>query len=84
MDGSRPDFVLQAGGFKKLRHSLGLVSTAASTTLINNAANFEFVRALWNARLEPYEDGYFDPYYDGLLYLFSLMHLSGKYRLIKP
>lgn len=35
-------------------------------------------------KLEPYEDGYFDPYYDGLLYLFSLMHLSGKYQIIMP
>ena len=46
--------------------------------------NFDFIHALWNAKLEPYNDGYFDPYYDGLLYLFSLMHLSGKYQLIKP
>ncbi|MFC7669497.1 hypothetical protein ACFQT0_20630 [Hymenobacter humi] len=42
------------------------------------------MHALWNAKLAPYEDGYFDPYYDGLLYLFSLMHLSGKYQVIKP
>lgn len=85
VDGSRPEFVLPAGGFRKLRHSLGLLATAASTTRINNTnGNFEFVRALWNARLEPYDDGYFDPYYDGLLYLFSLLHLSGEYRLIKP
>jgi oligosaccharide reducing-end xylanase len=84
-DGSTPDVILQAGGFKKLRHSLGLVSTAACTSLINKEKNsFDFVHALWNAKLEPYEDGYFDPYYDGLLYLFSLMHLSGKYQIIKP
>jgi len=84
-DGSRPDSILQAGGFKKLRHSLGLVSTVASTEIIYNKNNqFDFVHAIWNAKLEPYEDGYFDPYYDGLLYLFSLMHLSGKYQLIKP
>jgi oligosaccharide reducing-end xylanase len=85
LDGSRPDFILQAGGFRKLRHSIGLVATAASTSLINKKKNsLDFVHALWNARLEPYEDGYFDPYYDGLLYLFSLMHLSGKYQLIQP
>lgn len=85
VDGSRPGFILQAGGFQKLRHSLGLVATAASTTLASNRnGSYEFVRALWNARLEPYEDGYFDPYYDGLLYLFGLMHLSGKYQVIKP
>lgn len=84
-DGSRPEFLLQAGGFKKLRHSLGLVSTAATLSLINrDKTSTDFVRALWNAKLEPYPDGYFDPYYDGLLYLFSLMHLSGNYRIITP
>jgi oligosaccharide reducing-end xylanase len=85
LDGSTPDVILQAGGFKKLRHSLGLVSTAACTSLINKEKNsLDFVHALWNAKLEPYEDGYFDPYYDGLLYLFSLMQLSGNYQIIKP
>jgi oligosaccharide reducing-end xylanase len=84
-DGTLPKEILQAGGFKKLRHSLGLVSTAATTALINRTApSLDFVHALWNAKLEPYEDGYFDPYYDGLMYLFSLMHLSGKYGIIKP
>ncbi len=84
-DGTTPDFILGAGGFKKLRHSLGLKSTAATTSLIgNDKKSLDFVHALWNAKLEPYEDGYFDPYYDGLLYLFSLMHLSGKYRIITP
>jgi oligosaccharide reducing-end xylanase len=82
-DGSRPDSILQAGGFKKLRHSIGLVSTVATTEMIRKD-NYDFVHALWNEKLEPYSDGYFDPYYDGLLYLFSLMDLSGKYQLIKP
>ncbi len=84
-DGTTPDFILGAGGFKKLRHSLGLKSTAATASLIgNDKKSLDFVHALWNAKLEPYEDGYFDPYYDGLLYLFSLMHLSGKYQIIIP
>lgn len=84
-DGSRPDFILQAGTVKKLRHSLGLVSTAATTSIMHNGnGQFDFIHALWNAKLEPYEDGYFDPYYDGLLYLFSLLHLSGNYRMISP
>jgi oligosaccharide reducing-end xylanase len=84
-DGSLPEVILQAGGFKKLRHSLGLVATAASTSLINKEnSGLDFVHALWNAKLQPYEDGYFDPYYDGLMYLFGLLHLSGKYQVIKP
>jgi oligosaccharide reducing-end xylanase len=83
-DGSRPDFILQAGPVKKLRHSIGLVSTAATASLMNKEKNsVDFLHAIWNAKLEPYEDGYFDPYYDGLMYLFGLMHLSGRYQLIK-
>lgn len=85
MDGTLPDFILPAGGFQKLRHSLGLVATSATASLMGTQAkSWKFVDAVWNARLEPYEDGYFDPYYDGLLYLFSLMHLSGNYRIITP
>ena len=85
VDGTRPEQILQAGGFKKLRHSIGFVATATSTSIIGTKAQSKkFVDALWNAKLEPYEDGYFDPYYDGLLYLFSLMHLSGNYQIITP
>lgn len=85
LDGSTPDFILQAGPVKKLRHSIGLVSTAATASLVNkDKASLDFVHAVWNAELEPYEDGYFDPYYDGLMYLFSIMHLSGKYQIIVP
>lgn len=88
LDGSEPEFILQAGDYpKKLRHSLGLVATSASASLIsvnNDQESLDFVHALWDAKLEPYEDGYFDPYYDGLLYLFSLMHLSGQYQIITP
>jgi len=85
LDGSRPETILQAGPVKKLRHSIGLVSTAATLSLINKEPNSrDFVQAIWNAKLEPFEDGYFDPYYDGLLYVFSLMHLSGKYQMIAP
>jgi len=88
LDGSTPDWILPAGDYPpKLRHSLGLISTAATASLINinnNENSMDFVHKLWNEKLEPYEDGYFDPYYDGLLYLFSLMHLSGKYQIITP
>jgi oligosaccharide reducing-end xylanase len=85
-DGTRPDFILKAGNTgPKLRHSIGLVATAATASLVNpDPKSLDFVHAVWNAKLEPYEDGYFDPYYDGLMYLFSLMHLSGKYQIIHP
>lgn len=87
IDGTVPVWILPAGkpGVRKLRHSLGLVSTSAATSIMGTQAkSWKFVDAVWNARLEPYDDGYFDPYYDGLLYLFSLMHLSGNYRIITP
>jgi endo-1,4-beta-D-glucanase Y len=77
--------VLDAGGYTKLRHSLGLVATSAAVSLTTtHQKSKEFIDALWNAKHEPYEDGYFDAYYDGLLYLFSIMHLSGNYRIIEP
>ena len=86
-DGSLPEEneILQAGGFRKLRHSIGLVSTvAAASIMCQHEKRKEFVDALWNAKHEPFEDGYFDAYYDGLLRLFAFMHLSGNYREIVP
>ena len=85
IDGTLPDYILSAGGYQKLRHSLGLVATSAAASIMGTQAkSWEFVDAVWNAKLEPYSDGYFDPYYDGLLYLFSIMHLSGNYQIILP
>ena len=85
IDGSTPEWILPAGGYQKLRHSLGLVSTAGTASLMTtHPKGWKFVDEVWNAKLEPYEDGYFDPYFDGLLYLFSLMHLSGNYQIITP
>jgi oligosaccharide reducing-end xylanase len=84
-DGTEPEWILEAGGYRKLRHSLGLVATSASASILGTQSiSWQFVDALWNAKLEPYDDGYFDPYYDGLLYLFSIMHLSGNYQIITP
>ncbi|MBQ3804961.1 MAG: glycoside hydrolase [Prevotella sp.] len=87
VDGSLPadDEILQAGGFRKLRHSIGLVATtAAASVMCSHAKSKEFVDALWNAKHEPFDDGYFDAYYDGLLRLFAFMHLSGRYQVIAP
>ena len=84
-DGTLPEGneILQAGGFRKLRHSIGLIATtAAASVMCSHEKSKEFVDALWNARHEPFDDGYFDAYYDGLLRLFAFMHLSGKYRII--
>lgn len=87
IDGSLPadDEILQAGGFRKLRHSIGLVATIASASMMcSHEKSKEFVDALWNAKHEPFEDGYFDAYYDGLLRLFAFLHLSGRYQVIFP
>ena len=85
IDGTPPQFILPAGGYRELRHSLGFVATSAAASIMGTQAkSWKFVDAVWNAKLEPYPDGYFDPYYDGILYLFSLMHLSGNYRIITP
>jgi len=40
----------------------------------------QFTEALWNT---PIPSGQ-NRYYDGLLYLMSLMHLSGEFRIIAP
>ncbi|MBP5365898.1 MAG: glycoside hydrolase [Bacteroidales bacterium] len=85
IDGTLPEQILPAGGKTKLRHSVGLVATLAAATIeSNNEHNREFVERLWNSKNEPYDDGYFDAYYDGLLRLFAFMHLSGNYRIIFP
>lgn len=87
VDGSLPEDeeILPAGGFRKLRHSIGLVATtAAASVMCSHDKSKAFVDAFWNAKHEPFEDGYFDAYYDGLLRLFAFMHLSGNYRVIPP
>lgn len=85
VDGTPVKEILEAGGYRQLRHSLGLVATAAAVSLVcTHAKSPEFVHRLWMAKHVPYEDGYFDAYYDGLLRLFAFMHLSGRYRIIFP
>ena len=88
VDGTLPEGneILPAGGSGPvLRHSIGLVATtAAASVMCRHDKSREFIEALWNAKHEPFEDGYFDAYYDGLLRLFAFMHLSGRYRVIFP
>ena len=83
VDGTTPERILGAGGYTKLRHSLGIVSTLAAASLVStNEHRMEFVDRIWNSSHLPYADGYYDAYYDGLMRLFAMMHLSGRYRVI--
>ena len=89
VDGTDVDFAMPAGQGEfrgtGTRHSVGLVATVAAATLAaDHAISREFVQRLWDSENKPYEDGYFDAYYDGLLRLFAFMHLSGHYRVIEP
>jgi oligosaccharide reducing-end xylanase len=85
IDGSQVEEILGAGEHKALRHSLGLVASSAAVSLVcSHDKRTEFIDQFWNSKNVPYEDGYFDAYYDGLLQLFAFMHLSGNYRIIQP
>ncbi|MCR5455488.1 MAG: glycoside hydrolase [Bacteroidales bacterium] len=88
VDGTKPegDEILPPGSFPPaLRHSVGIVSTlGASSVMCSHPKAKEFVDALWNLKHEPLADGFYDAYYDGLLRLFAVIHLSGRYRIIEP
>jgi oligosaccharide reducing-end xylanase len=63
------------------RHSAGMASTAAAGSLAaaDGPISREFVDKLWNMPIPSGEQRY----YDGLLYLMSLMHCSGSFRIIE-
>lgn len=85
IDGKQVEKVLPAGEYESLRHSVGLVGTLGAISLAaTDPKSREFAQRLWESKHEPYDDGYFDAYYDGLLRLFSFMLLSGNYRAIPP
>src|ERR1039458_4326339 len=58
------------------RHSTGLVATNAVASLAAvNPRRIEFVDALWNTPVPSGEQRY----YDGMLYMMSMMHIGGAY-----
>jgi oligosaccharide reducing-end xylanase len=63
------------------RHSTGLVATNAVASLAaTNPRAKDFVATLWNTPVPSGEQRY----YDGMLYLMSMMHLSGEFRIWAP
>jgi len=64
------------------RHASGLVATNAVTGLAaTRPGSKAFVEALWNS---PIPQQWVERYYDGLLYIMSLLHCGGRYRIYPP
>jgi peptidoglycan/xylan/chitin deacetylase (PgdA/CDA1 family) len=64
------------------RHASGLVATNAVTGLsATRPGSRAFVEALWNS---PVPQQWVERYYDGLLYIMSLLHCGGRYRIYPP
>jgi oligosaccharide reducing-end xylanase len=64
------------------RHSTGMLATAAVGSLAATPGRISsaFLQELWDTPVPTGEQRYFD----GMLYLMSLMHLSGEFRIIEP
>jgi len=64
------------------RHSVGMLSTSAvgSFAATPGTVSKAFVDELWNTPVPSGEQRY----YDGMLYLMSMMHCSGNFRIIEP
>lgn len=63
-------------------HTTGLVATNAAASLAaTHPLAQDFVEALWNESV-PEQLG--ERYYDGLLYLMSLLHCSGRFQIYEP
>jgi oligosaccharide reducing-end xylanase len=74
-------FTLQ-GEEVEARHAAGLTSTNAVASLAaTDHRSREFTEALWN---NPIPQQLVERYYDGLLYIMSLLHCSGRYRIWVP
>jgi len=64
------------------RHSTGMVATAAvgSLSATTGTISKAFLEELWNSPVPSGEQRY----YDGMLYLMSMLHCSGNFRIIEP
>jgi oligosaccharide reducing-end xylanase len=77
-----PDRYTLAGKPLSMRHSPGMVAAAAVGGLAATpgAVSKAFLQELWTMPVPVGEQRYFD----GMLYLMSLMHVSGEFRIIAP
>jgi len=66
-----------------LHHSGGLIATNGASAMAATKPDLkkEFIEALWNQEI-PHD--WVERYYDSLLYIMSLMHVSGNYRIYAP
>ena len=64
------------------RHSTGMLATTAAGSLAaaTGPISKAFVEELWNTPIPSGEQRY----YDGMLYLMSMLHCSGSFRIIGP
>jgi len=64
------------------RRSTGMLATAAAGSLAATTGPISkaFVEELWNTPIPSGEQRY----YDGMLYLMSMLHCSGNFRIIEP
>ncbi|MCU1247750.1 MAG: hypothetical protein JWQ49_779 [Edaphobacter sp.] len=64
------------------RHSPGMVATTATASLAATPGDTSkaFLTALWNTSIPSGEQRY----YDGMLYMMSLLHCSGNFRIWPP
>jgi oligosaccharide reducing-end xylanase len=57
-----------------------VAATAVGSLATQGDVSNEFLKELWDTPLPVGEQRYFD----GMLYIFSMMHLSGEFRVIEP
>jgi oligosaccharide reducing-end xylanase len=77
-----PDRYTLDGKPLSTRHSTGMVAAAAVGSLAASPgeASKAFLQELWDMPVPAGEQRYFD----GMLYIMSMMHLSGEFRVIEP
>lgn len=74
-----PDQYTLDGKPRSTRHSVGMVAETATSALAatNGPVQRAFLEELWNTQTPRGEQRYFD----GLLYFFSMLHTTGRFRI---